>query len=367
MSEDDNSVEGVVEVVASQEAKTGLARYWYLIVLAVVALLWFFSWWRYSAFTDEDYMPDQPIPYSHRLHAGEHQIPCAYCHFNAEKGRHAGVPPTSVCMGCHDPLKGAVGQGLPNVEKMLELIGDGSTEYLDTDDLDPSRDEGIVKEGGVIHWERIHKLPDHAYFSHEHHIAAGVSCQTCHGPIEEMEVVWQAEDLTMGWCIECHRKDDYTTVATKRSGLHDRAEVDENGMVVSEDYRVGTANYDVLRSRIRPDRVVPFKARHVKEAGGKGYGDKAHGDKGDKYAKKDAKDETIASALRGGFDGSKDSVTGEDVGFFTKAQAVELQKLFEKYPDLPRWRVPDLPESHRAFYGTEMLQNAPTQCSTCHQ
>lgn len=353
--------------VSVRAEKNGIGRYWYLIVLALVALGWFYSWWRYDAFTDENYMPAQPIPYSHRLHAGEYKIPCQYCHFNAQKSRHAGVPPTSVCMGCHDPKMGAVGQDRPAVQKMLELIGEGSDSYVDTADLD-GKGEGVVKASGALHWNRVHKLPDHAYFSHEWHVKAGVSCQTCHGPVEDMEVVWQAEDLTMGWCLDCHRDDDYTTLATGRKGLHEHADLQD-----AEDFQVGTANYDVIRARIRPDRVVPFEERHVDGLHHHGddpthaHGGHAEGHGGHTRGDEDDLDAPIVGALRGGFDHTKDDVAGENVGYFTQAQAVALEELFQKYPDLPRWRVPDLPESHRAFYGREMLQNAPTQCSTCHQ
>lgn len=313
----------------------------------------FFYWWRYMAFYDVGYSPHQPIPFSHALHAGTYQIDCQYCHFNAERGKHAGAPPLSVCLGCHGPDQGAVANHKPSIKKLLELTADES--YADDRDFDRNT-EGLRKEGGVIHWNRVHKLPDHVYFAHEWHIQAGVACQTCHGPVEEMEEVAQFADLNMGWCLNCHRDEHYTTLATKRSDPHTRWS--ENDPDAAERFQVGTANYEVIRERIRPDAVVPFNQRQVAGT------DHQTTDETDEQAN----EQSIGSALRWGFDGSHDDAPkGDRVGYFNQTQSKTLKRLFAKYPDLPRWRVADLPESHRAFYGETLLQNAPTQCSTCHQ
>ena len=340
----------------SPEHQTGskFNRYWYLITVLIIGVLSFFYWWRYYAFTDQGYMPAQPIHYSHKLHAGKHQIPCEYCHFNAQKSRHAGVPPLSVCLGCHDPEQGGVHSDKPEIQKLLTLAKKNpESVYLSDDDGD-YKDPGIAKAGGMIHWNRVHQLPDHVYFSHEWHVKAGVSCKTCHGPVDEMEVVYQYADLTMGWCIECHRSENYVSYNSKRSGLHGRYDSEE-----AKSFLVGTGNYDVIRHNIRPDRVVTFKERHTAA--------NHHDDEHPKeMAASDGHEVEETEKLRGIFNESEDEKL-ESLEFFTKAQADHLRKLLNKYPDLPRWRIADLPETHQAFYGDMKHQNAPTQCSTCHQ
>lgn len=129
--------------------------------------------------SNQGYAPEQPIPYSHKLHAGTLKIDCKYCHSDVEKSRHAGVPPLGVCMNCHSVVK----TESPYVQKMKK--------HFD--------------EGKPIEWVRIHELPDFTYFPHKRHVAKGLACQTCHGPIQEMERVYQFAPLTMGWCMDCHR------------------------------------------------------------------------------------------------------------------------------------------------------------------
>ncbi len=126
------------------------------------------------------YEPAQPINYSHRLHAGELGIDCKYCHFGAEKSRHAGIPPVNVCMNCHKTVK----VNSPEIKKIKKAYDSGES----------------------IKWIRIHKLPDFVYFDHSRHVNRGVDCKTCHGPIHEMDVVRQYNTLAMGWCVNCHRE-----------------------------------------------------------------------------------------------------------------------------------------------------------------
>ncbi|NRA40069.1 MAG: cytochrome c3 family protein [Planctomycetes bacterium] len=339
-----------------------LTRYWYIVGFVLVFLGIFFLWWRFFAFTDEGYKPRQPIAYSHKLHAGDLKIPCQYCHFNADKSRHAGVPPLSICLGCHAPDKGAVANDKPEIEELLKLTIDAPGAYGSDDDSD-YRDSGVLKSGGMIHWNRVHQLPDHVYFSHEWHVKAGVSCQTCHGDIENMVVVKQVADLTMGWCVRCHRKDNYVSYNSKRSGLQNSYDEKEAASFV-----VGTGNYDVLRHNVRPDDLPVFSRRDTKAKYDTG---EDHGHEHD--AGNTVVDDNSIQKLRGNFiedrvDGKEKLLNSE---YFTTAQASKLQELFKKYPDLPRWRISDLPETHQAFYGKEggkgMHQNAPTQCSTCHQ
>lgn len=130
-----------------------------------------------------NYAPDQPIPFSHKIHAGIHKIECLYCHQNADKSRHATVPAMNVCMGCHT----TIATDRPNIKKMTELYNKGES----------------------FEWVKIHDLPEHVYFPHRKHVAAGVSCQSCHGEIEKMDVVKQEHEITMGFCIKCHRDNNY--------------------------------------------------------------------------------------------------------------------------------------------------------------
>jgi len=129
---------------------------------------------------NQGYAPEQPVKYSHAVHAGANQIPCQYCHYSADKGRFAGIPPAGVCMNCHQNVK----TEHPEVQKV----------------------RAAVENNEPIKWKRVHFLPDHATFDHSVHVNGGVECQTCHGPIQEMAVVEQWAPLTMGWCLDCHRE-----------------------------------------------------------------------------------------------------------------------------------------------------------------
>ena len=130
--------------------------------------------------TNEGYAPSQPIAYSHTQHAGERNINCLYCHYAAERGRYAGIPPLSVCAGCHDSIE-------PKSAPARQLAE-------------------VLAAGQPVAWVLVHKLPDHAYFHHGAHLAAGLKCQQCHGPVETMARVRQHAPLTMGWCVDCHRQ-----------------------------------------------------------------------------------------------------------------------------------------------------------------
>ncbi len=129
--------------------------------------------------TNQGYAPEQPIVYSHAVHAGALQIPCEYCHFGAARGRYAGIPPIAVCMNCHMQVK----KDHPEVQKLATAI----------------------ETQQPIEWVRVHWLPDHVYFNHSAHVNGGIACQSCHGPVQEMGRVEQWAPLTMGWCVNCHR------------------------------------------------------------------------------------------------------------------------------------------------------------------
>lgn len=150
-----------------------------VLLAGVVGGIWYFG---SPSFTDVGYRPQQPVPYSHKLHAGDLGIDCRYCHNLAEVASHSNLPPTQTCMNCHKLI-------LPESNKLL-----------------PVRESWATSR--PISWVRVHKLPDYAYFNHSAHLAAGVGCSTCHGNIAEMEVVYQAQPLSMGWCLDCHRQPD---------------------------------------------------------------------------------------------------------------------------------------------------------------
>ena len=161
---------------------------------------------------NQGYEPDQPIAYSHRLHAGELGMECMYCHSGAARSPYAGIPAASVCMNCHrfitasrsavraeevlaeeekrDPRKVVS----PELAKLYSALGLGA-------DLQP--DPSL--EPRPVEWVRVHNLPDFVVFDHRPHVFAGVACQTCHGPVETMEKMRQFETLSMGWCVNCHR------------------------------------------------------------------------------------------------------------------------------------------------------------------
>jgi hypothetical protein len=145
-------------------------------VIAVIAAVWY---WFSPRFTDAGYMPEQPVPYSHKLHAGDLQMDCRYCHVGVERSPVAGVPPTQTCMNCHTMIK------------------------PDSIKLAPVRDSWMT--GKPIPWVRVHKIPDYARFDHSAHIVAGVGCEECHGRIDQMLEVRQMQPLSMGWCLDCHR------------------------------------------------------------------------------------------------------------------------------------------------------------------
>lgn len=148
----------------------------------------------YSIGIQQGYAPKQPIAYSHKLHAGQYKIDCNYCHIGVNKGKSATIPAANVCMNCHGVIK----KESPEIQKIYAAI----------------------EQNRPIEWIRVHNLPDLAYFNHAQHVNVGnVQCTTCHGEIEKMEVVEQRSSLTMGWCIDCHRK---TEVNTKDNAYYDK-------------------------------------------------------------------------------------------------------------------------------------------------
>lgn len=146
--------------------------------VATAGVWYFFS----PKFTDVGYQPKQPVDYSHELHAGQLAIDCRYCHAQVEVSAVASVPPTQVCMNCHQLVK----RDSPLLAALRQSVATGQP----------------------VPWVRIHNVPDYAYFDHSVHVGAGVGCVSCHGRIDQMAHVSQVEPLSMGWCLECHRHPD---------------------------------------------------------------------------------------------------------------------------------------------------------------
>src|SRR5690606_13309785 len=157
-----------------------------VLLVSVVSLVCFavfaFSYWGSPKHYIVGYQPVQPIAFSHELHAGQMALDCRYCHFNVEKGRHAGVPPTETCLNCHNLVKSGSKTGTAEIQKIHD-----------------------AHEAGVpIEWVRIHKLPDYAYFDHSAHVNKGVSCVDCHGRVDQMTEVRAEQTLSMSCGRDCH-------------------------------------------------------------------------------------------------------------------------------------------------------------------
>jgi cytochrome c2 len=182
----------------------------YIAMIAIVFFIiggYFVGKGAISLGRQEGYAPEQPIYYSHKVHAGINQINCLYCHGSAWESKHAAIPSINICMNCHKAIstyekgpqlyneKGEEIDGTAEIEKLYKYAG-----FTPGQPWDPSKAK-------PVEWVKIHNLPDHVYFNHSQHVNAGnVACQTCHGNIQEMDVVSQQTDLSMGWCINCHRE-----------------------------------------------------------------------------------------------------------------------------------------------------------------
>ncbi|MDC7994671.1 c-type cytochrome [Altibacter sp. HG106] len=155
---------------------------------------------------DQGYAPVQPIHYSHKIHAGANQIDCNYCHSSARKSKHSGIPSLNVCMNCHKNIAEYNGELDPELGYTKEFY-DGEIQKLYAAVGWDEATQSYTGEEKPVKWVRIHNLPDFAYFNHSQHVTvAGIECQKCHGPVEEMEIMRQHSPLTMGWCINCHRE-----------------------------------------------------------------------------------------------------------------------------------------------------------------
>ncbi len=163
----------------------------------------------YDYRTQKGYKPEQPVKFSHKLHAGDNEIACQYCHSSVEKSRHAGIPSVNICMNCHKGISKGPQYGEKEIAKIYNAAGfDAKTQTYDNSKQNP------------LQWIKVHNLPDHVYFNHSQHVVVGkIDCATCHGNVKEMTTAEQKSPLTMKWCIECHRN---TEVAMAENPYYDR-------------------------------------------------------------------------------------------------------------------------------------------------
>ncbi|MEH0154336.1 c-type cytochrome [Limibacter armeniacum] len=175
--------------VLKSQAFVGFASFIFVVIVAKTVIDGLFA-----IGVQQGYAPDQPINFSHKLHAGYYEIDCKYCHTGVEKSKNANIPSANICMNCHNSIRTTS----PEIQKIYKAI----------------------ENNEPIQWVRIHNLPDLAYFNHSQHVkVGGIECETCHGDIKEMEIVQQHSILTMGWCIDCHRKTD---VAAKGNAYYEK-------------------------------------------------------------------------------------------------------------------------------------------------
>ncbi len=174
-------------------------------IFLILASAYFVYGFLMQVGVDQDYAPIQPIHYSHRIHAGSNGIDCKYCHSSARVSKHSGIPSLNVCMNCHKNI--AEVSDTTATPEHSKAFYDGEIQKLyKAVGWDPSTQKYTGKTEPVK-WVRIHNLPDHVYFNHSQHVnVAGIECQTCHGPVQTYEIQKQFAPLTMGWCIDCHRK-----------------------------------------------------------------------------------------------------------------------------------------------------------------
>lgn len=156
---------------------------------------------------DQGYQPIQPIHFSHKIHAGDNAVDCKYCHSSARVSKTSGIPSLNVCMNCHKSISEVA--DLTATPEYSKEFYDGEIKKLYNAVGWDDANQKYTGETQPVKWVRIHNLPDFAYFNHSQHVVVGgIECQTCHGPVEEMEIMYQHSPLTMGWCINCHRDTD---------------------------------------------------------------------------------------------------------------------------------------------------------------
>lgn len=203
-----NGIEAVEKEV-SVPIWVAFARNQFLVLVTSILLLLASGYFVYGYLmqvgVDQGYQPIQPIHYSHKIHAGDNGIDCKYCHSSSRTSKTAGIPSLNVCMNCHKNIS-EVAESTATPEHSKAFYDGEIQKLYAAVGWDGQKYTGVTKP---VKWVRIHNLPDFVYFNHSQHvIVAGVECQTCHGPVETMEIMEQFSSLTMGWCVDCHRKTD---------------------------------------------------------------------------------------------------------------------------------------------------------------
>jgi len=216
-----NNVE-IAEAVKRKSLWKAFIQNQFLMLVVAIFFLLSSAYFVYGYFmqvgVDQGYQPIQPIHYSHKIHAGDNGIDCKYCHSSARVSKHSGIPSLNVCMNCHKSIYEVSPETATEeyskefydgeIKKLYDAVGWDDAEQKYTGNTKP------------VKWVRIHNLPDFAYFNHSQHVTvAGLECQTCHGPVEEMEIMYQFSPLTMGWCINCHRE---TNVKVQDNDYYDK-------------------------------------------------------------------------------------------------------------------------------------------------
>ncbi|MEY8019416.1 c-type cytochrome [Muriicola sp. SD30] len=235
---------GVVVEKAKAEKRMPIwkafAKNQFLVLVSVIFLLlasaYYAYGWMMQIGIDQGYQPIQPIHYSHKIHAGDNKIECKYCHSSARVSKHSGIPSLNVCMNCHKSIYEYIGNPEGPTQ---EDLANGYTNEFYTAEIKKlykavgwnEEEQRYTGESQPVEWVRIHNLPDLAYFNHSQHVSvAGIECQTCHGPVEEMEIMYQYAPLTMGWCINCHRETNVN--------VEDNAYYEKIHKALSEKYEV---------------------------------------------------------------------------------------------------------------------------------
>ena len=204
-----------VKVTKRKSIWKAYAQNQFLILVTVILLLLASAYQIYGYFmqigVDQGYAPIQPIHFSHKIHAGDNKIDCKFCHSSARTSKYSGIPSLENCMNCHKSIYEYKGN---SEGPSAEDLANGYTNEFYTGEIKKlyaavgwdENNQEYTGESKPVEWVRVHKLPDFAYFNHSQHVTvAGVQCQTCHGPVETMEILEQYSPLTMGWCINCHR------------------------------------------------------------------------------------------------------------------------------------------------------------------
>ena len=205
----------------------------FMTIIALFSTAYFMFAYFLQIGVDTGYKPVQPIEFSHKVHAGDNGIDCEYCHSSAKNSKTSGIPTTNVCMNCHKAIGEYKGDLFGGHDK---AFFDGELKKLREDHAGWSdKDYAYTGESKAVEWTRVHNLPDFVYYNHSQHVnVAGLECQTCHGPVEEMHRVEQFAPLTMDWCISCHKETEVNMDNGYYAGTYEHAEEAHKGMTVAD-------------------------------------------------------------------------------------------------------------------------------------